>query len=205
MGITQGIVRRGIAGIAAGLALLLACCGLSACAPGAGSSAKSSPTASPTKKRPAGPGGQGSRLYGGIWTFRELTVDGRTMNLTNTARPWLEFREDGTVAGSYACTPFHAKAELTATTLTLGEALPVPEPPMEGWGGCPTPEWTPNELEAYGTKARKFLHGGRLQLAEQPAEPVPGGPPPLARSPSSGTSAVTSSPSASSGPRTSST
>ncbi|MEJ8653493.1 META domain-containing protein [Streptomyces sp. MS1.AVA.3] len=119
----------------------------------------------------------------------------------------MEFRDDGTVAGDYGCTPFRVKAELEATTLTLGEDLPVlpppsatPAPPDET-ASCPTPEkqqkdiasaegpdaqkpeaggLTPrnSELTDFEAKVKKFFHRGQLKITEKKLEQQPGGPPP---------------------------
>jgi heat shock protein HslJ len=197
-----------MAGIATGIAV--ACGGITACGAASGGDddrgggAKAS--ASPTKKGPGGPGG---RLFGGIWTFDELTltVDGQEVHGPEIASPWVEFRDDGTVAGDYGCTPFRMKAELAATTLTLGEEIPVlpapsatPAPPDETVS-CPEPEMQQNdiasstgpdaqkpkaegrtprspELTDFEVKVKKFFHRGQLKITEKKLPRQPGGPPP---------------------------
>ncbi|MFE7662747.1 META domain-containing protein [Streptomyces celluloflavus] len=190
--------------IVAGIAV--ACGGISAC--GAASPDKgdrsATASASPTKKGPGGPGG---RLFGGIWTFDQLTVDGQEVHQSEIVSPWIEFRDDGTVAGDYGCTPFRVKAELAATTLTLGEDVSVlpapsatPAPPDEvAW--CPEPEMQQNdivsstdpvaqqakeegrtprspELAEFEAKVKKFFHRGQLKITEKKLEQQAGGPPP---------------------------
>ncbi|WP_172450493.1 META domain-containing protein [Streptomyces kasugaensis] len=192
--------------IVAGIAV--ACGGVSAC--GAASPDKgdrsATASASPTKKGPGGPGG---RLFGGIWTFdeRSLTVDGQEVHGPEFSSPWVEFRDDGTVAGDYGCTSFRMKAELEATTLTLGEDVPVlPAPsatpaPPEKIASCPTPQMQQNdiasstgpdaqkpkaedlgprspELKDFEAKVKKFFHRGQLKITEKKLERQPGGPPP---------------------------
>ncbi|MFE7312449.1 META domain-containing protein [Streptomyces sp. NPDC057555] len=87
----------------------------------------------------------GGQMFGGVWGFEDLTVDGKAVEGGGGARPWLEFRDDGTVWGSYGCMPFRVKADLGATELTVGEELPVPAPsatpppPRDSQGTCEIP------------------------------------------------------------------
>lgn len=146
-------------------------------------------------------------LSGGIWTFDDLTVDGQEVRRARGTSPWVEFRDDGTVAGAYGCTPFRVKAELEATTLTWGEDLPVPAPsatpapPTDGEGSCPTPEQQQKDIASYTgpdaqkeraeyytgrskeladfeAKVKKFFDRGQLKITEKKLQRQPGGPPP---------------------------
>ncbi|MEU5301339.1 META domain-containing protein [Streptomyces noursei] len=170
----------------------VACGGLSACGAAAGDTGGrnggATASASPTKK---GPGGLGGRLFDGIWTFFEfnLTVDGKEVHLPDATRPWVEFRDDGTIAGDYGCTPFRMKADLTATTLTLGEDLPpLPPPsatpaPTDETTVCPKPpsrekDDAGRELTDSEAQVRKFFHRGPLRLTEKKLQQEVGGPPP---------------------------
>ncbi|MFJ5677910.1 META domain-containing protein [Streptomyces sp. NPDC093097] len=148
-------------------------------------------------------------MFGGIWTFDSftLTVDGKEVRGPGFANPWIEFRDDGTVAGDYGCTPFRAKAKLEANTLTLGEALPMPSPsatpaPSDTEESCQTPEQQQQEIARYKglkelekekseyyaernekladfeAKVKKFLHRGQLKITEKKLERESGGPPP---------------------------
>ncbi|MFF4601305.1 META domain-containing protein [Streptomyces sp. NPDC001339] len=180
------ISLRRVAGVVAGIAV--ACGGVSACGAASGGeggrSGGATASASPAKKGPGGPGG---RLFDGIWTFDEstLTVDGQEVHGPEKASPWIEFRDDGTVAGDYGCTPFRAKAELEATTLTLGEDVPAPAPPSEtpDWPEetttCPKPAQQKSpELSDFEAKVKKFFHRGPLKIGERKLRQQPGGGPP---------------------------
>ncbi|MFE7316601.1 META domain-containing protein [Streptomyces sp. NPDC057555] len=192
------ISLRRVAGAVAGI--VVACGGVSACGAasghGGGRSGDATASASPTKKGPGGPGG---KLLGGIWTFDSLTltVDGKEVQGHDSAvSPWVEFRDDGTVAGNYGCTPFHVKAKLEATTLTWGDDLPAlpspsatPAPPTGAVGACQTPEQqqeakagdfatTNEEVADFEAKVKKFFHRGPLKITEKKLERQPGGPPP---------------------------
>ncbi len=180
--------------------MAMVCGGVSACGAASGDTGgRATAAASPTKK---GPGGLGNRLFDGIWTFDDLTltVDGKEVHGPEYASPWVEFRDDGTIAGDYGCTPFRMKADLTATTLTLGEDLPplpppsaTPAPPDEA-ASCPTPKkqqedkqegkqkdsarYIPPEPTEFEAKVREFFHRGPLTLAEKKLPQEVGGPPP---------------------------
>ncbi|MYT27730.1 META domain-containing protein [Streptomyces sp. MspMP-M5] len=127
--------------LAAGMTALLAlaACDSAPATPGArNGGASTSP--SPARPRPAGAGGL---LSGGVWAIRKVEVAGRQENLPPEARGWIALGNDGTASGSYGCTPFHRKAEVTAGHLTLGQELaPLPAPslspapPTDGPGPC---------------------------------------------------------------------
>ncbi|WP_181690227.1 META domain-containing protein [Streptomyces sp. NBRC 110611] len=177
--------RRRIAGVVAGVAA--ACGAISACgAPSGdegGGKGGATASASPTKM---GPRGLGGKLFDGIWTFDDhtLTVDGEEVHAPENASPWMEFRDDGTVAGNYGCTPFRVKAELKATTLTLGDELPAlppptatPAPPDEATS-CPPPEKKSPELSNFEAKFKKFFHRGQLKITEKKFEQYSAASPP---------------------------
>ncbi|MER7990249.1 META domain-containing protein [Streptomyces noursei] len=131
-------------------------------------------------------------------------MDGQQVQGPEQASPWLEFRDDGSVAGDYGCTPFHRTAELKATTLTLGEDLPaLPSPsetpaPPDAMASCPTPEAQVGDaagatggdvqganpesrnprLADFEAKVKKFFHRGALTITEHKLARQPGGPPP---------------------------
>ncbi|WP_169314070.1 META domain-containing protein [Streptomyces piniterrae] len=200
------ISLRRVAGVVAGIAVV--CGGVSACGATSGGEGGRSggvtASASPAKKGPGGPGG---RLFDGIWTFDDdtLTVDGQEVRAPENASPWIEFRDDGTVAGDYGCTPFRVKAELEATTLTLGEDAPaLAPPPTPAWHdettSCPKPAQQKDiassaspdaqqpkaaglvqrspELSDFEAKVKKFFHRGLLKIGEKKLPEEPGGPPP---------------------------
>ncbi|MHB6911104.1 META domain-containing protein [Streptomyces sp. DB-54] len=122
--------------------LALSACGGSAAPRGGrdgGASEGTTASAPPAKQRPAGAGGL---LSGGVWMIQAVTIGGREETLPSEARPWIALVDDGTASGSYGCTPFHAKSEVTATRLTLGEAvapLPAPSLPPAAPEGGPGP------------------------------------------------------------------
>ncbi|MFF2924502.1 META domain-containing protein [Streptomyces celluloflavus] len=134
-------------------------------------------------------------------------MDGQEVHQSEIVSPWIEFRDDGTVAGDYGCTPFRVKAELASTTLTLGEdvsVLPAPSAtpaPPDKSASCPEPEMQQNdiansmgpdeqkpkaedrtprspELKDFEAKVKEFFHRGQLEITEKKLKRQPGGPPP---------------------------
>ncbi|MGD3112931.1 META domain-containing protein [Streptomyces sp. YGL11-2] len=134
-------------------------------------------------------------------------MDGQEAHTPQNASPWIEFRDDGTVAGNYGCTPFRVKAELAANTLTLGENLPALPPPTatpaspDETTSCPTPDKQHRdiasstgpdaqqptaesltqrspELRDFEAKVKKFFHRGQLKITEKKLPQEVGGPPP---------------------------
>ncbi|WP_189301912.1 META domain-containing protein [Streptomyces albospinus] len=134
-------------------------------------------------------------------------MDGQEVHKPPNASPWVEFRDDGTVAGDYGCTPFRIKAELEATTVTLGEGLPALPPPTaapaspDETTACPTPDKQQKdfasstgpdaqqptveglaqrspELRDFEAKVKKFFHRGQLKITEKRLPQEVGGPPP---------------------------
>ncbi len=123
---------------------------------------------SPARPRPAGAGGL---LSGGVWAIRKVDVGGRTENLPPEVRGWIALGNDGTASGSYGCTPFHRKAEVTATHLTLGEEvapLPAPSlspaPPTDGPGPCRPDDVAGAPALADFEKKVRAAFGGELSL-----------------------------------------
>ncbi|MFE3771365.1 META domain-containing protein [Streptomyces sp. NPDC059122] len=64
---------------------------------------------------------------GAVLNFDGGEIDGRKFESpppteeTTYLRNWVEFRHDGTVVGTYGCTPFRMTADVRATDLTLEE------------------------------------------------------------------------------------
>ncbi|MFF0623787.1 hypothetical protein [Streptomyces sp. NPDC004296] len=154
--------------------LALSACGGSAAPRGGrdgGASEGTTASAPPAKQRPAGAGGL---LSGGVWMIQAVTIGGHEETLPSEARPWIALVDDGTASGSYGCTPFHAKAEVTTTRLTLGEAVaPLPAPslspaaPEGGPGPCHpddvarTPPLADFEKKVKASPSRPYRAGNR--------------------------------------------
>ncbi|MGG2460315.1 META domain-containing protein [Streptomyces sp. RGM 3693] len=101
-----------------------------------------------------------------------LTLGGREETLPPEARGWIALHDDGTASGSYGCTPFHTKAEVTATSLTLGEAVtPLPSPslspaaPEGGPGPCHPDDVAGTPALADFEKKVKRVFSGEVTLS----------------------------------------
>ncbi|MYT29303.1 MULTISPECIES: META domain-containing protein [unclassified Streptomyces] len=83
-------------------------------------------------------GGPGDLLVGAVLGFDRGRLDGREFRSPDPTEEtahlgnWVEFHRDGTVSGTYGCTPFRLTADVRATDLTLTETGPKAES-----DGCP--------------------------------------------------------------------
>ncbi|SHL43228.1 META domain-containing protein [Streptomyces yunnanensis] len=120
---------------------------------------------------PAGPnvtkqrlGGAGDLLVGAVLNFDGGEIDGRKFESpppteeTTYLRNWVEFHRDGTVAGTYGCTPFRMTANVRATDLTLEE-----DTPTAAVEGCP------QSLTSF-ERQLKEIFTGHLAISEQKAQ-----------------------------------
>ncbi|MFI1205342.1 META domain-containing protein [Streptomyces sp. NPDC020883] len=164
--------------LAAGVTALLA---LSACdgAPAAPGAQGGGASASPSSAGPR-PAGAGGLLAGGVWAIRKFEVGGRAEDLPSEARGWIALGNDGTASGSYGCTPFRRKAEVTATHLTLGEEvapLPAPShspaPPTDGPGPCRPDDVAGAPALADFEKKVRAAFDGELSLATKQTDGYP--------------------------------
>ncbi|GAA2671753.1 META domain-containing protein [Streptomyces lunalinharesii] len=107
------------------------------------------------------PGGAGDLLVGAVLNFDGGQVDGRKFSspplteATTFLRNWVEFRRDGTVSGTYGCTPFRLTADVRADDLTLkGDS------PAATVSGCP------QRLTSFEQKLKEVFTG-HLAISER--------------------------------------
>ncbi|MFE7312584.1 META domain-containing protein [Streptomyces sp. NPDC057555] len=111
-------------------------------------------------------GGPGDVLVGAVLGFDGGEVDGQKIEsppptpASRFLRNWVEFHDDGTVSGTYGCTPFRLTADVRATELALTK-----DGPQARTEGCP------RTIAAFEKQVKKVFTG-RLTMSERKVDPA---------------------------------